>query len=380
VGPDLPPVIRTIGYNQTTFNRNGGTLVLQVEAADSDATPIDQVYAIMTFPGGSTQVFNLSLIAGTNQDGTWSVTISLPPNNTGGDQQYTIQPHVVETFPPRRTTSGPVQNITVTHTSFWDVPDTLWAYPYVEDLAARGVIQGYADGSFRPNNNTTRGQMAKIVTLAFGFPLPAPGPNTFADVLPGSTFYQYVEAAYSRGLIQGYPCGSPGEPCDPQSRPYYRPNANVTRGQISKIVVLAAGWPLANPLSPTFADVPPGSAFYQYVETAYGRELLVGYPCGGPFEPCDPQGRSYFRPGNNATRAQISKLVVLAITEPTPTPTPTTTAVPPTATPTTPPPTSTPTATPTTQPTVTPTATSPSPTASPATPTVTVSPRSKLGP
>jgi hypothetical protein len=34
----------------------------------------------------------------------------------------------------------------------------------------------------------------------------------------------------------GYPCGSPGETCDEQNRPYFRWNAQVTRGQTSKIV------------------------------------------------------------------------------------------------------------------------------------------------
>jgi hypothetical protein len=356
VAVDDPPVIRAIRYNQTAFNRDGGALVLQVDASDTDGTPVDEVQALLTFPQGGTQLFVLTLINGTNQNGTWSVTICLPPNPGGADQVYTIQPYVIEAFPPRRTTSGPVQNITVTNTRFWDVPTSLWAYPYVEQLAAQQVINGYPDGSFRPNNNTTRGQMAKIVTLAFNFPLPQPAEYTFTDVPPGSTFFQYVEAAYARGLVQGYPCGGPLEPCDPQHRPYYRPNANVTRGQISKIVVLAAGWTLANPPGATFADVPRGSTFFPYVETAYAHGLLAGYPCGGPFEPCDPQQRPYFRPGNNATRAQISKLVVLAIGEPPPTSTPaapTPTPVVPTPTPTAPTPTPTRTAvTPTPSPTL----------------------------
>jgi hypothetical protein len=41
-----------------------------------------------------------------------------------------------------------------------------------------------------------------------------------------------------------------------------------------------------------------------------------GYPCGGPNEPCDGQNRPYFRPGNNATRAQLSKMLALALQQP----------------------------------------------------------------
>jgi hypothetical protein len=59
----------------------------------------------------------------------------------------------------------------------------------------------------------------------------------FQDVPFGSTFYEYIEGLASQGVISGYPCGGPGEPCiPPQNRPYFRPNNNATRGQTSKIV------------------------------------------------------------------------------------------------------------------------------------------------
>jgi hypothetical protein len=38
------------------------------------------------------------------------------------------------------------------------------------------------------------------------------------------------------GLINGYPCGGEGEPCDPLNLPYFRPGNNITRGQAAKIV------------------------------------------------------------------------------------------------------------------------------------------------
>jgi hypothetical protein len=179
---------------------------------------------------------------------------------------------------------------------------------------SKRVIGGYDDCTFRPQNNATRGQLSKIVTLAEGWPLLNPPQPTFADVPPGSTFYQYIETLFSRGAIGGYPCGGLGEPCDPQNRPYFRPNADITRAQLAKVVVLARGWTLANPPTATFTDVPLGSPFYQYVETAVARNILSGYPCGNP-EPCDPQNRPVFRPNNNATRGQIAKMVYNAVTQ-----------------------------------------------------------------
>jgi hypothetical protein len=64
-----------------------------------------------------------------------------------------------------------------------------------------------------------------------------PATQTFEDVPPGSTFYVTIERLAGRGIISGYPCGGPGEPCaGPTNRPYYRWGANVTRAQTAKII------------------------------------------------------------------------------------------------------------------------------------------------
>ncbi len=166
---------------------------------------------------------------------------------------------------------------------------------------------GYSDNTFRPNNNITRGQLSKIVANSAGFSEPVSG-QTFEDVEPGSTFYQYVERMANRGIIGGYPCGSAGEPCAGGNRPYFRPNANATRGQISKIVSEAKSYDHL-PASQTFEDVPATSTFYLWIERLASRGIMGGYACGGTGEPCDTVIRPYFRPGNNATRGQTSKVM-----------------------------------------------------------------------
>ena len=124
---------------------------------------------------------------------------------------------------------------------------------------ATGVIAGYADGAFRPYNNTTRAQQLRIVVLGFALSIatPTPGDYTFADVPPGAPFFDVIEAGAARQLVSGYTCGAPEEPCDAAHRPYFRPNAYVTRGQLSKIDVLGAGWPLQIPPPPASRTWPP---------------------------------------------------------------------------------------------------------------------------
>ena len=158
-----------------------------------------------------------------------------PNNNSTRGQTSKI---VVLAFDfPINTTGG---------THFTDVPACSTFYPYIETARNLSLVGGYADGTFRPNNNVTRGQIAKIVVLAaiahdpVHWTLIDPPANAFEDVPRGSTFYQYVETAATHGIIAGYQCGDPAEPCNrPGYKPYFRPNNNATRAQISKIVYLS---------------------------------------------------------------------------------------------------------------------------------------------
>jgi hypothetical protein len=183
-------------------------------------------------------------------------------------------------------------------------------------MACNGVVNGYPDGTFRPGNPATRGQIVKIVIGAFNLPINTSNGPTYADVSTDSTFYTWIETATFYGIINGYPCGGPGEPCNAQNQPYYRANNDVTRGQLTKILVLGAqqanpsGWPLLNPVLPTFVDVQFGSTFYTTIETAFAHGLIEGYNCGTAGEPCP--GR-YFRPSASASRAQLSKMIYEAI-------------------------------------------------------------------
>ena len=194
-------------------------------------------------------------------------------------------------------------------------------YTYIRCLACQGIVGGYPCGGpgepcpgpyFRPGDNITRGQVAKIVASAAGLTDSVSG-QTFEDVPPGSTFYLWVERIVLHGIISGYPCGSAGEPCvAPTNRPYYRPYSLVTRGQLAKIVSGAAGW-TETPTGQTFEDGPPGSTFYLYIERVAGHGVAGGYPCGSAGEPCvGPGNRPYFRPSANATRGQMSKIAAQA--------------------------------------------------------------------
>ncbi|MGI8587591.1 MAG: S-layer homology domain-containing protein [Chloroflexia bacterium] len=190
--------------------------------------------------------------------------------------------------------------------NFSDVPYGSFYYDYIYYLACHGIVSGYSDTTFRPNLNATRAQLSKIAAISAGFTEPVSG-QTFADVPSSNNFYPPIQRMASRGLISGYNCGGPNEPCDSQNRPYFRPNTNITRGQIAKVIANAKGLS-GTPTSQTFADVPASNPFYPYAERLAALGTISGYTCGGPGEPCDSQNRPYFRWSANATRGQISKI------------------------------------------------------------------------
>jgi hypothetical protein len=250
-----------------------------------------------------------------NTPGTYAYHCSVHPSAmlgtiTVGAPCATAVPSVTPD-PTATTGATAVPTSTACTIVFSDVLPVDEFYPYIMCLACRGIVSGYDDGTFRPFNNIIRGQIAKMVSNSAGYadPIPA-GTQTFTDVPSSNPFYLWIERVHIHGSITGYPCGGPLEPCDGGNRPYFRPYANATRGQLSKIVAISAN--INDPVpggQQTYTDVLPNSTFWLYIEQLTALGVMGGYPCGGPGEPCDSENRPYFRPNTDVTRAQASKIV-----------------------------------------------------------------------
>ena len=93
--------------------------------------------------------------------------------------------------------------------AFYDITSVPWAYDSIIALAKRGVISGYGDGSFKPNNNITREEVVKIIVESFSL-LDKEATCDFNDVLPFEWYAGYVASAYNRGVVSGLGNGSFG--------------------------------------------------------------------------------------------------------------------------------------------------------------------------
>jgi len=103
---------------------------------------------------------------------------------------------------------------------FDDVPEGYWAKQPIDDSGTVKLVQGYPDGTFRPETSLSRAELATLLVRAKGVKLPArQARKVFKDVSPKSWAAKYIEIAYMAGLLKGYPDGT------------FKPNNKVTRAE-----------------------------------------------------------------------------------------------------------------------------------------------------
>ncbi len=116
------------------------------------------------------------------------------------------------------------------NTKFKDVTAYVTGSGYIAAAVEKGIISGFTDGTYRPHDAVTRGQMAIFLNRAF---ILAKGQkNGFSDVSSKMAAYQSILNVSANGIASGYGDGT------------YRPNQAVTRGQFSAF--------MARALEPTF--------------------------------------------------------------------------------------------------------------------------------
>jgi len=89
---------------------------------------------------------------------------------------------------------------------FSDVSSDYWAYDEIKYLNDEGIINGLSDGSFGPTANVSRAQVAKMVSEALNLQPSSSG--HFEDVSSSHWAYEYINAANDAGVINGYENGT----------------------------------------------------------------------------------------------------------------------------------------------------------------------------
>ncbi|MDD3435839.1 MAG: S-layer homology domain-containing protein [Candidatus Gastranaerophilales bacterium] len=101
---------------------------------------------------------------------------------------------------------------------FPDVSPDYWAAAQIKELSEKGVIVGYPDGTFKPNNNVTRAEFASMAIWALGQEhTTVAQPVNFTDITPDFWAYEMIQRALYFELISCPPAGQPFRPDDPVS-------------------------------------------------------------------------------------------------------------------------------------------------------------------
>lgn len=89
-----------------------------------------------------------------------------------------------------------------------------WALESILYLRVKGVISGFEDGTFRPGGQVTRAQLAAMLIRAKGTKLDSEAKQQFRDVPPQHWAYREITSAKAQGIISGYPDGTfaPNQP------------------------------------------------------------------------------------------------------------------------------------------------------------------------
>jgi hypothetical protein len=160
--------------------------------------------------------------------------------------------------------------------TFTDVASDNWAAPFIQELSTRGVIKGFKDGSFRPEERVTRAQYASMLTAAFSVSSVRDGVS-FRDVPTSYWAYSAIQSSYTKGFMSGYNSGE------------FRPAENIPRAQA--LVSLANGLRLAAPASADsvlsiFSDADSIPAYARNgIAAAATQQIVVNYPNVAQLEP-----------------------------------------------------------------------------------------------
>jgi hypothetical protein len=163
--------------------------------------------------------------------------------------------------------------------SFSDLDNAEWAKETIMEWVDMGLISGYEDGTFRPNQEVTRAEYAKMIFNAYE--LETEGKKEFSDVLESDWHYEIITKKAFLGFVNGYPDGT------------FKPDAPITRAEAATIIfnilnleenAEAADIFLDSNMIPSWAKGIIGAVY----EAGY----ILGYPDGT------------FRSGENITRAE----------------------------------------------------------------------------
>ena len=172
--------------------------------------------------------------------------------------------------------------------SFSDISDVPWAAEYIYTLLGKGIISPSDDNTFRPNDNITRAEFAKMTAVMLGLEEDKSADTVFDDVRADDWYFGYVSALYKKGIVNG------------MTDTVFGAEKNISRQDICTILARAMDVGIAD--GAKFADDELIADYaYDAVYKLKNKGCINGYE------------DNTFRPNAGASRAEVAKIIGMLI-------------------------------------------------------------------
>jgi hypothetical protein len=236
---------------------------------------------------------SLGLITGINLDANfdgildiWGVDPSTLENTaTNATTDSKTNPNVNKTI-------GVSQGATPAYSQFSDLAVNAWYQKAIEYAIDNGLMTGYGNDLFGPNDKVTRAQFTQIVYNREGKPI-VPGKSKFPDVLPNKWYNNAIVWGETQTMVKGYSNGNFG------------PDDHITREQLMTIFHRYApylGLPVEEADESTLLNYKDGEMVSGYAKPAMAWALKVGIIQG--------KGDGVLDPRADASRAEVAQMMV----------------------------------------------------------------------
>lgn len=182
--------------------------------------------------------------------------------------------------------------------AFSDLEDGTWYLQAVEYVSSRGIMKGYDNGTFGPNDTLSRGQLITMLWRLQGSPQADMSTTTFADVDYDSYYGDAIRWARATEIVKGY-----GDSND------FRPDASITREEIAVMLAnFAKRMDGKNPTSDgvKLGQFPDANAVDSWAKTALSWTVDKGIISGK----IDASNKAWLNPIDNATRAEAATILM----------------------------------------------------------------------
>ncbi len=166
-----------------------------------------------------------------------------------------------------------------------------YAQQEIQSLIQQGIVNGYEDGTFRPDQAMTRAEFAKILSLALGLKEKPEAAASFKDVAASSWYQGYVGAITELGITEGT---SPGR---------FSPDSEVTREELIVFFIRALDLEIVAGQLPANAELADLNKVSPWAQTAVSLAYKIGFING-----VEQNGAITFHPQDHAQRQALARL------------------------------------------------------------------------